>query len=133
MVEAGDFAGVRVSQGEGSYEVRAKKVVFACGGFAQNEGMVGELAGGVAGECMPFCSAGSTGDAFALTESLGGVSVGKGAFTYWRDLFGLGRWGGVSAALCRFRGCSCVGAGERLHLSYTKGVSAKGAHHGIVR
>lgn len=41
MVEAGDFAGVRVSQGEGSYEVRAKKVVFACGGFAQNEDMVG--------------------------------------------------------------------------------------------
>ncbi|WP_417133543.1 hypothetical protein [Rubneribacter badeniensis] len=93
MVEAGDFAGVRVSQGEGSYEVRAKKVVFACGGFAQNEGMVGELAGGVAGECMPFCSAGSTGDAFALTESLGGVSVGKGAFAYWRDLFGLGALG----------------------------------------
>lgn len=83
VVENDSVVGVRVAQGDGSYEVRAKKVVLACGGFGHSEERMRELTGSVIGEYIPFCGAGSTGDAFTLTESLKTSPVGKGAFTYF--------------------------------------------------
>lgn len=99
--EDGAVVGVRVAQSGKPYEVRAKKVVLACGGFAQNEERMREFTGDVIGEYIPFCGAGSTGDAFALTEGLGSTSVGKGAFTYFS--LNDGRYGMYSDLNNKFR------------------------------
>ena len=83
IVEDGAVVGVHVAQGASEYDVRAKNVVLACGGFTQSAEYMGELCGELVPSYVPWCGAGSTGDAFRLTEGLGATRVGEGALVYF--------------------------------------------------
>lgn len=83
IMEAGKVAGVHVAEGTVEYDLKAKKVILACGGFTQSKDYMKELAGEDVPVYTPWCSAGATGDAFGLTEGLGVTRVGEGALVYF--------------------------------------------------
>lgn len=83
LVEDGAVVGVHVVEGATEYDVRAKNVVLACGGFTQSADYMKELCGELVPTYVPWCGAGATGDAFALTDGLGVTRVGEGALVYF--------------------------------------------------
>jgi succinate dehydrogenase/fumarate reductase flavoprotein subunit/uncharacterized protein with FMN-binding domain len=89
------ISGVRVVEGSAEYELKAKKVILACGGFTQSSDYMKELTGDLIPNYTPWCSAGATGDAFTLTDGLGTTRVGEGALVY----FSLGTQLGMFADL----------------------------------
>ena len=83
IVEDGAVVGVHVAQGGSEYDVRAKNVILACGGFTQSPEYMQELCGNLVPAYVPWCGAGATGDAFKLTDGLDVTRVGEGALVYF--------------------------------------------------
>lgn len=69
--------GVVVEDLEKEYEINAKKVVLATGGFQRNSELVKELAADYV-DMIPFTGAGSTGDGIIMASELGAETVGNG-------------------------------------------------------
>ncbi|MBS5450215.1 MAG: FAD-dependent oxidoreductase [Coriobacteriia bacterium] len=83
VMDGSAVAGVRVKEGDASYVVHAKKTVLACGGFVQNADAMKEINGELIPSYIPWCTAGSTGDAFAMTADLDIPHCGEGALLYF--------------------------------------------------
>ena len=78
LVQAdGAVSGVRVEDPDNTYQINAKQVILATGGFTRNRDMVEELAPDYV-NAFAFTGAGSTGDGITLTEDLDTVLVGEG-------------------------------------------------------
>lgn len=77
VVENGKVVGVKVQDDEKEYEVRAKAVLLATGGFGMNQELIAKYSplykGGVS-----RTNAGATGDGFYLVEQFGTEVVGYG-------------------------------------------------------
>lgn len=73
----GTVSGVRVEDADSTYQINAKQVILATGGFTRNREMIAELAPGYE-NIMPFTGAGSDGDGITLTRELDTVLVGEG-------------------------------------------------------
>jgi succinate dehydrogenase/fumarate reductase flavoprotein subunit/uncharacterized protein with FMN-binding domain len=95
LAQGNKVLGVHVIEGTTEYDLKAKKVILACGGFTQNSDYMKELTGDLIPKYTPWCSAGATGDAFTLTKDLNTTRVGKGALVY----FSLGTQLGMFADL----------------------------------
>jgi len=81
IVENGAVVGVRVTGPETTYEIRAQKVILACGGFGANRDMMAELTPGLE-NTIPFLGGGSDGDGFVMAEAIDPVLVGNGLIMY---------------------------------------------------
>lgn len=77
IVEDGKVVGVKVQDDEKEYEIRAKAVLLATGGFGMNKDLIAKYSplyvGGVS-----RTNAGATGDGFILTEQFNPEIVGTG-------------------------------------------------------
>ena len=73
----GAVSGVRVEDTDSTYQINAKQVVLATGGFTRNRDLVEKLAPDYV-NAFAFTGAGSTGDGITLTEDLDTVLVGDG-------------------------------------------------------
>lgn len=73
----GAVRGVRVEDTDNTYQINAKQVVLATGGFTRNRDLVAELAPDYV-NAFAFTGAGSTGDGITLTQDLDTVLVGDG-------------------------------------------------------
>ena len=73
----GAVSGVQVEDATSTYQINAKQVILATGGFTRNRDMVAELAPGYE-NAFAFTGAGSTGDGITLTQDLDTVLVGDG-------------------------------------------------------
>lgn len=80
MTENGSVVGVKVQTPEGNYCVKAKKVILATGGFANNMELLrkynSDLPG--IGSAWPYTSGGATGSVFELTAPLNVPTCGYG-------------------------------------------------------
>lgn len=77
LSQDGAVTGVVVEDQEKEYEINAKKVVLATGGFQRNRELVEELAGEYV-DMIPFTGAGSTGDGIVMAKELGADTAGYG-------------------------------------------------------
>lgn len=77
IIEDGQVKGVVVNTKDGSYEIKAKKVIIASGGFTRNRSLIAKLAPEHKGT-TPYTGAGSNGDGFIMTEVLNPEIVGEG-------------------------------------------------------
>jgi succinate dehydrogenase/fumarate reductase flavoprotein subunit len=75
LTEGNAVVGVSVEGKDKKYNVMAKKVILATGGFTRNEEMIGELAPEYTNN-IPFTGAGSTGDGITMTRDLNVEIVG---------------------------------------------------------
>lgn len=73
----GAVSGVLVEGSDSVYQINAKQVILATGGFTRNSELVAELAPGYE-NAFAFTGAGSTGDGITLTQDLDTVLVGSG-------------------------------------------------------
>ena len=73
----GAVSGVQVEDTDSTYQINAKQVILATGGFTRNRELVEELAPDYV-NAFAFTGAGSTGDGITLTEDLDTVLVGDG-------------------------------------------------------
>lgn len=73
----GAVSGVLVEGSDSVYQINAKQVILATGGFTRNRELVAELAPGYE-NAFAFTGAGSTGDGITLTQDLDTVLVGDG-------------------------------------------------------
>ncbi len=78
IVEDGVVKGVVVVDSEKRYEIRAKKVVLATGGFGANPEMMAELLPQFA-SVPNTANPGATGDGFKMVEQFGTKIVGEGS------------------------------------------------------
>jgi len=84
LVEDGAVVGVEVDSYNGNYQVKAKKVILACGGISGNAKMFRELNADVPNIETVYCFScgGNTGDHFTLTEELDVARIGYGFIAY---------------------------------------------------
>ncbi|MDP3388070.1 MAG: FAD-dependent oxidoreductase [Eubacteriales bacterium] len=75
LTEGNAVVGVSVEGKGKTYNVMAKKVILATGGFTRNEEMIGELAPEYTNN-IPFTGAGSTGDGITMTKDMNVDIVG---------------------------------------------------------
>ena len=75
LTEGDAVVGVSVEGKDKNYNVMAKKVILATGGFTRNEEMIGELAPEYTNN-IPFTGAGSTGDGITMTRDFNVEIVG---------------------------------------------------------
>lgn len=75
LTEGNAVVGVSVEGEDKNYNVMAKKVILATGGFTRNEEMIKELAPEYTNN-IPFTGAGSTGDGITMTKDLNVEIVG---------------------------------------------------------
>ena len=92
--------GVRVEGLDSVYEVSAKKVILATGGFQWNQDLMEQYNAGFA-KIVPFAAGGCTGDAFALVEPLDVPIVGAGGAAGWPCVNSALGWYGPIADLAR--------------------------------
>ncbi len=86
LVEDGKVTGVRVEDLTSVYQVKAKRVILATGGFTRNADLIEQYAPDYA-DAFAFTGAGSTGDGITMTlaADLGAQVVGEGMM----GLFGI--------------------------------------------
>jgi succinate dehydrogenase/fumarate reductase flavoprotein subunit len=77
LIDNGVVSGVVVEDKDSIYEVRAERVVLATGGFSNNRELMKQYNPDFA-DCLPFATAGSTGDGFALLADLEADIIGRG-------------------------------------------------------
>ena len=77
--EEGTVIGVKVEDKESTYNILAKKVILACGGFANNRDLIAEYAPAFKDQLV-FCEGTNTGDGFAMARELGAAKVGTTMF-----------------------------------------------------
>lgn len=98
LVKDGAVIGVKVETPEYLYNINAKKVVLATGGFTRNLELIKTYAPDMA-NVFAFTGAGSTGDGINLTKNLDTVIVGEGmmGLTGYNPNFGYyGQEGAIS-------------------------------------
>lgn len=78
LVEDGKVVGVHVSDAEKTYDIRAKYVILATGGFGSNEAYMQQYLPLFA-DGFFSTNAGATGDGIAMTEQFGTKVVGDGS------------------------------------------------------
>lgn len=78
MIDNGAVVGVKVEDEEKTYNVKAKKVILACGGMEANSELVAKYSPEAAG-AAPYTCPGNTGDFIALTEALEPGMTGYGS------------------------------------------------------
>lgn len=76
LEDNGAVTGVHVESRDAIYDIAAKKVVLATGGFQRNKALVEELTPDYV-NAVPFTSAGSTGDGINMARELGAVVSGN--------------------------------------------------------
>ena len=79
--EGGAVIGASVEGPESKYNVYAKKVVLATGGFAQNRDLIAEYAPDYVGT-LAFSPARSTGDGLKMAVDIGAATVGNSMLGY---------------------------------------------------
>lgn len=77
LYEGNTVTGVRVEDLSNTYNVQAKKVILATGGFTRNSAMVEEYAPDFV-KAFPMTGPGSTGDGITMTKELGAQVIGEG-------------------------------------------------------
>lgn len=84
LVENGTVTGVKVEDLDKTYNVKAKKVILACGGLSANIPLFRELNADVPNieTVFNFACAGDTGDHFELVEGLDAAKTGYGFIAY---------------------------------------------------
>jgi fumarate reductase flavoprotein subunit len=92
IVEGDAVQGVKVSEPDGVYSIRAKKIILATGGFAHNDDMVAKYAPDYVGS-VAYCGGGSKGSGIQMAlDQVGASVVGDGLIAYpgygWR--YGMG-------------------------------------------
>lgn len=116
LMDGNAVAGVRVSERGNEYEVRAKKVILACGGFGASSEYMESINGDVLPNYFTFCCAGSTGTAFDLTANLGTTKVGEGALAYFAlNTVRYGMYADVNNAMRRRQAVIVNEEGKRFH------------------
>ena len=85
LVEDGKVAGVIVDTADGSYQIRAKKVILATGGFTYDPDMLAQYADGREKRNMLISGIGTSGDGHRMGLEMGGSLVGSGAI----NIFGV--------------------------------------------
>ena len=77
--EKGEVIGASVQNKTSTYNIYAKKVILACGGFANNPEMVAKYAPAYTNSLV-FCAGTNTGDGFEMAVDLGAGIVGTEMF-----------------------------------------------------
>ena len=77
--EAGAVTGVAVQDGTSTYNIYARKVILACGGFANNSELVEKYAPAFTNSIV-YCAGTNTGDGFEMAVELGAGVVGDQMF-----------------------------------------------------
>lgn len=77
--ESGAVIGVKVTDNEGTYNIYAKKVVLATGGFAHNRDLVEKYAPEFT-KGMVFAAGTNTGDGIIMAEAIGAQIIGDKMF-----------------------------------------------------
>ncbi len=77
IIEGGAVTGVAVDGRSKMYNIKAKKVILATGGFQRNAELVAELAPNHT-TMVPFTCAGSTGDGITMGRTAGAAIAGRG-------------------------------------------------------
>lgn len=75
IIEDGAVVGAKVEGPDSTYEVRAKKVILSCGGFAQNRDMIEQYAPHDAGSQV-WSNGGADGDGIRMGLAAGGHLIG---------------------------------------------------------
>lgn len=75
----GAVCGVTVETKGGTYDISAKKVILASGGFTYNDEMMQTYSKGYADGAMKIACIGDTGDGHKMALELGAVMLGEGA------------------------------------------------------
>jgi succinate dehydrogenase/fumarate reductase flavoprotein subunit/uncharacterized protein with FMN-binding domain len=78
LKDGGTVTGVRVQARGGSYNIRAKKVILATGGFSWDRDMLDEYAEGQRQYAQTVAAVGGTGDGHKWGLEMGGVLLGEG-------------------------------------------------------
>ncbi|MBS6846252.1 MAG: FAD-binding protein [Firmicutes bacterium] len=77
--ENGEVIGASVQDKTSTYNIYAKKIILACGGFANNRDMIAKYAPAYANSLV-FCAGTNTGDGFEMAVDLGAGIVGTEMF-----------------------------------------------------
>lgn len=77
--ENGEVIGASVQDKTSTYNIYAKKVILACGGFANNKDMIAQYAPAYTNSLV-FCAGTNTGDGFEMAVDLGAGIVGTEMF-----------------------------------------------------
>lgn len=77
--ENGEVIGASVQDKTSTYNIYAKKVILACGGFANNKDMIAKYAPAYTNSLV-FCAGTNTGDGFEMAVDLGAGIVGTEMF-----------------------------------------------------
>ena len=77
--EKGEVIGASVQDKTSTYNIYAKKVILACGGFAANSEMIAKYAPAYTNSLV-FCAGTNTGDGFEMAVDLGAGIVGTEMF-----------------------------------------------------
>ena len=77
--ESNRVIGVKVQDQETAYTIYAKKVILACGGFANNNELIAEYAPEFT-DTLLFCAGTNTGDGFVMAKDIGAGIVGDTMF-----------------------------------------------------
>ncbi|MCR4706395.1 MAG: FAD-dependent oxidoreductase [Clostridiales bacterium] len=77
--EQGEIVGVSVQDKTSTYNIYAKKVILACGGFPNNRELIAQYAPDY-NRAILFCEATNTGDGFKMAVDLGAGVVGDQMF-----------------------------------------------------
>ena len=77
--EQGEVVGVSVQDKSSAYNIYAKKVILACGGFPNNNELIAQYAPDF-NRAIIFCEATNTGDGFRMTVDLGAGVIGDQMF-----------------------------------------------------
>lgn len=77
--ENGEVIGASVQDKTSTYNIYAKKVILACGGFANNKKMIAKYAPAYTNSLV-FCAGTNTGDGFEMAVDLGAGIVGTEMF-----------------------------------------------------
>jgi len=105
IVDNGAVVGVKVQDKTTAYNVYAKSVILATGGFAQNRALIEKYAPANVG-AIPFANAGSTGDGIVMAEAVNAKIVGNQLLGYTGSDARYGIWDDFSPKFRRLVGRS---------------------------
>lgn len=81
IIERGVVVGARVEGPESTYDIRAKKVILSCGGFARNKEMIEQYAPHDS-KSLVWSNGGADGDGIRMGVDAGGRTVGSRLWGY---------------------------------------------------
>jgi len=97
--ENGAVIGASVTDKASTYNVYAKKVILACGGFPHDQEMIAKYAPEYVGT-LAFAAGGNTGDGIRMATEIGAVTVGDSMLGYLGSDSSEGIWPDYAFAYC---------------------------------